>query len=283
MTRRNTFFWRSAALAALLVFAGGCDSSNGPPSDTSASAAGGGDPAAVLSADPLDQINYILEQASNPIPGEPVEVRYQIRLLPGDSLGVDFEQRDPGEDWYAGATAVTALGAFTVEVSLGRRVQLVCEREDCIEYRAPMDALDLARLPEGPERDRFLEILTALSTGDADPDALGGEAEINRFLRESAISFSETVTSWYQVSFSGDWMRMDTWQHAEGFAEHTTAGWTLVHLPGLGAADGSDSLACQEPGCVLDVRKTILRFVPPTPEDAERLAELIRGLAGAEG
>jgi len=281
MTCRATLFARSATLAAIVVFAAGCESSDGPPEATTGSSAGGGDSAALLSADPLDQINYILEQAANPIPGEATEVRYQMRMLPGDSIGIDFEQREAGGDWYTGATAVTALDAFTLEVTLGRRVELVCEEEDCIEYRAPLSALNLARLPEGPGRDRFLEVIGDMVSGEADIDALGGEAELNRTLRESAISFSETVTSWYQVSFAGDWMRMDTWQHAEGFPENTTAAWLLVHLPGLGSADGSESIPCREADCVLEVRQTVLRFAAPTVEDAERLVDLIQGLAGA--
>lgn len=283
MRKSTTLFGRVAALAAMIVFAAGCDSSDSPPSDDSGSATGGGDPVALLSSDPVDQINAILARAIVQMPGELYEVRYQIRLIPGDSLAVDFDHREGDEEWVTGATAVTALGANTIEVSSGRNVRLICKEADCVEYRVPLDALDLARLPEGPGRDRFLEILASLSTGEADIDALGGEAEINRLLRESAISFSETVSSWYQVSFSDDGMRMVTWQHAEGFPEHTTPGWRMVHLPGLGAADGSEAIPCRDQDCVLEVKYTRLRFVPPTPEDATRLVELISGLGGARG
>ena len=274
----------SGSLAALVLLVG-CESGDAPAADGTPAAATslGGDPAALLSTDPVDQINALLNRVIMPIPGEPIDTRFQVHLLEGDSIVVDFDQREGGGDWITAARAVSALAGLGTERRRERGLDFVCGSENCFEYRAPMDQLNVARLPEGPDRDWFTELLRDLGTGATSLDAAGGPEAINQRLRTSAIRYSEIVTSWYQTSFVEDWAYIETWQHTEGFPEQNMRGWRAVHLPGLGVPDGSDVVPCSEPGCVLDVDTTPLRFILESPEDAERMATLLEGLFNVEG
>jgi hypothetical protein len=265
------------------VIATSCEPPDRPRTETGTSPGAGSDPATLLSSDPVDQINRILSEAVYRVPGEPFETRYQVRVVAGDTLAVDYEQREAGGDWYAGATGFASLRDVTAELSMRRRIRFRCAAGfTCFKYRAPMDELALGRLPAGEGRERFLEVLARYSTGGASGGPEPDEAEINRGLRESAISFSETVSSWYQVSFQGNWMEVVTWQFTEGFTEHTTPGVLLVHLPGLGTDDEEGAIACREPGCVLYADDTPIRMVPPTPEMAEQVVALLNRLKPTE-
>ena len=176
--------------------------------------------------------------------------------------------------WERTGSGFALLSDLTVEVVQGRQIQFLCELgRSCFEFRAPEDVLPLGRLPEGPGRTRFLRAVERYSRGGP-PDA-GETEELNRVLRESAISFSEIVTSWYQVSFPGEWMRVVTWQHTEGFDENAMPGARLVRLADVGAVNSGGDLSCARPGCVLFVESAPIRFDAPSAAQATRLAALL--------
>lgn len=269
---------RALFLIAAVALTYACEPPDAPRSTPATGGAPSlGDPGMLLRPDPVEQINQILGRSAYFVPGEPFQTRFRVRIEEPDTLAIDYAQRQAGEEWEITATGFAALGDLTVELSQARRIRFLCgDHANCFEYRAPEDDLPLGRLAEGPGRTRFLEALHRYAV-DGPPGAAETE-ELNRTLRESAVFFSETVSSWYQVSFEGDWMRVVTWQYSEGFTEHTTPGVRLLRLAEIGDVNAAGDLACAQPGCVLFVQSTPITLVPPTTAQAARLAALLSGL-----
>lgn len=290
MSVRNDLFpVRIVATAFVLGVVASCGGD--APADRPSGEEGGGveasaapsgvDPALALSPDPVDRMNFLLAKAVRAVPGEPYEVRYQLRRVGSDTLVVEYQQRRVGEAWPPPpAWAVGVLGTFTAEIEQGRGVQLSCEERACLEYQVPLDTLDLARLPRGAEGDWFRDLLQALASG-ASVDEYGGEDVVNRRLKESALHYSETVRTWYQVEFEGRRMALWIWQQTQGFPENRLPSARRVDLDQLGSRTQDGHFLCKTSGCVLDVERTPWRVVLENPEDAESFVALLNGLAGA--